>query len=44
MLAVARAGAKGGFSNENTQPIREIVGRPPLTTREFVEDHKAAFT
>ena len=44
MLAVARAGAKGGFSNENTQPIREIVGRPPLTTREFVEAHKAAFT
>jgi uncharacterized protein YbjT (DUF2867 family) len=44
MLAVARAGAKGGFSNENTQPIRDIVGRPPLTTREFVEAHKAAFT
>jgi uncharacterized protein YbjT (DUF2867 family) len=44
MLAVARAGAKGGFSNENTQPIREIVGRPPLTTREFVEAHRAAFT
>jgi uncharacterized protein YbjT (DUF2867 family) len=43
MLAVARAGAKGGFSNENTQPIREIVGRPPLTTRDFVEAHKAAF-
>jgi uncharacterized protein YbjT (DUF2867 family) len=44
MLAVARAGAKGGFSDENTQPIQEIVGRSPLTTREFVEAHKAAFT
>jgi len=30
MLAVARAGARGDFSSENTQPIREIVGRAPL--------------
>ena len=44
MVAMARAGANGAFSNENTQPIREIVGRPPLTTREFVEAHKAAFS
>jgi uncharacterized protein YbjT (DUF2867 family) len=44
MLAVARAGAKGAFSDANTQPIQEIVGRSPLTTREFVEAHKAAFT
>jgi hypothetical protein len=43
MVAMARAGTNGAFSNENTQPIREIVGRQPLTTREFVEAHKAAF-
>jgi uncharacterized protein YbjT (DUF2867 family) len=44
MLAIARAGANGAFSSENTQPIREIVGRPPLTLKEFVEDHKAVFS
>jgi uncharacterized protein YbjT (DUF2867 family) len=44
MVAMGRAGAKGAFSNENTQPIREIVGRPPLSMRDFVEAHKAAFT
>jgi uncharacterized protein YbjT (DUF2867 family) len=44
MVAMARAGANGAFSNENTQPIREIVGRPPLTTREFVEAYKVAFS
>jgi NAD(P)H dehydrogenase (quinone) len=42
-LAMGRAGANGAFANESTQPIREIVGRPPLTIREFVEAHKAAF-
>lgn len=41
---VARAGAKGGFSNENIQPIRDIVGRAPITTRKFVEDFKAMFS
>jgi NAD(P)H dehydrogenase (quinone) len=44
MVAMGRAGANGAFSNENTQPIPDIVGRPPLTIREFVEVHKAAFT
>jgi uncharacterized protein YbjT (DUF2867 family) len=44
MVAMARAGANGAFSNENTQPILEIVGRPPLTTREFVEAYKPAFS
>ncbi|HEY4773191.1 MAG TPA: NmrA family NAD(P)-binding protein [Xanthobacteraceae bacterium] len=43
MVAIARAGANGAFSTENTQPIREIVGRAPITTRQFVEDHKALF-
>jgi NAD(P)H dehydrogenase (quinone) len=44
MMAMGRAGANGAFSNENTEPIREIVGRPPLTMREFVEAHRAAFS
>jgi uncharacterized protein YbjT (DUF2867 family) len=43
-IAVARAAANGGFSAENTQPIRDILGRPPLTIRNFIEDHKAAFS
>ena len=42
-LAVARVAAKGGFSNENTQPIVEILGRRPLTIKQFIEDHKTAF-
>jgi uncharacterized protein YbjT (DUF2867 family) len=44
MVAMGRAGAIGAFSNENTQPIQDIAGRPPLTLKEFVEAHKAAFT
>jgi NAD(P)H dehydrogenase (quinone) len=44
MIAIARAGGKGAFSTENTQPIRDIVGRAPLTTRQFVEAYKGAFS
>jgi uncharacterized protein YbjT (DUF2867 family) len=44
MLTIARVAAKGAFSTEKTQPIREIVGRVPLTTRQFVEDNKAVFS
>ena len=44
MLAIARVGAKGGFTAEKTQPIRDIVGRAPISTRQFVQDHKAAFS
>jgi NAD(P)H dehydrogenase (quinone) len=43
-LAIARAGAGGAFSKENTQPIRDIVGRAPITTRQFAQDYKAAFS
>ena len=43
LTAMARAGGKGAFSKENTQPIRDIVGRAPITTRQFVQDYKAAF-
>jgi hypothetical protein len=44
MLSIAKTGAKGGFDNENTQPIRDIVGRAPITTRQFAQDYKAAFS
>lgn len=44
MLSVARTGAKGGFDNENTQPIRDIAGRAPITTRQFAQDYKGAFS
>ena len=44
LLAMARAGAGGAFSKENTQPIRDIVGRAPITTRQFVQDFKGAFS
>jgi uncharacterized protein YbjT (DUF2867 family) len=44
LLLVAQATANGGFSNENTKPIQDIVGRDPITVRKFVEDFKAAFS
>ena len=44
MLAIAKVGAKGGFTAEKTEPVREIVGRAPITTRQFVQDHKAALS
>jgi uncharacterized protein YbjT (DUF2867 family) len=43
LVAIARAGNKGAFSTERTKPIRDIVGRAPLTTRQFVETYKGAF-
>ena len=43
LIAMARAGAGGAFSKENTQPIRDIVGRAPITIRQFVQDYKGAF-
>ena len=44
LVSIARAGGKGAFSKENTQPILDIVGRAPITTRQFVQDFKAAFS
>jgi NAD(P)H dehydrogenase (quinone) len=35
--------ANGGLATEVTEPIRNIVGRAPLTTKQFVEDHKGLF-
>lgn len=44
LVSIARAGGNGAFSKENTQPIRDIVGRAPITTRQFVENYKGAFS
>jgi len=33
----------GGLSTAKTAPIQNLVKRVPLTTKQFVEDHKAAF-
>jgi len=43
LVTIAKLGNAGAFSNENTKLIRDIVKRAPLTTRQFVEDHKALF-
>lgn len=44
LLSISRIAEKGGFSTEATQPIRDIVGRAPLTTKQFVEANKAVFS
>ena len=44
LVSIARAGGKGAFSKENTQPIRDIVGREPITTKQFAQDYKGAFS
>jgi NAD(P)H dehydrogenase (quinone) len=41
---IAKMAAEGAFSKENTGPIRDIVKRAPITTRQFVEDFKALFS
>ena len=43
LISIAKLGAGGAFSTENTGPIAEIVKRAPFTTRQFVEDHKSLF-
>ena len=44
LVSIARAGHKGAFSQENTKPIQDIVGRAPITTRQFAQDFKGAFS
>lgn len=44
MGTIAKIAAAGAFSTERTGPIRDIVGREPITTRQFVEDFKAMFS
>jgi uncharacterized protein YbjT (DUF2867 family) len=43
LSAIARAGRNGAFSKEHTQPIRNIVGRPSTSARQFIEDYRDAF-
>jgi len=43
-VALAKVGAAGGFSTEHTKPIEDLVRRAPITTKQFVEDFKAAFS
>jgi uncharacterized protein YbjT (DUF2867 family) len=43
LLAMARAGGNGAFSKENTQPIRDIVGRAPITIEQFAQNYAGAF-
>ena len=43
LTTIAKLGNAGAFSTENTQAIRDIVKRAPLTIRQFSEDHKELF-
>lgn len=43
LVTIAKLGAGGAFSTEDTEPITEIVKRAPFTAREFVEAHKSLF-
>jgi uncharacterized protein YbjT (DUF2867 family) len=43
MLLVAKGMANGGFSGENTKLIEDLVKRPPLTAKKFVEDFRGMF-
>lgn len=44
MLTIAKLARDRGFSAEASQPIRDIVGREPISVKQFVQDHKAAFS
>ncbi len=44
LMSIAKITASGGFSTENTEPIRTIVKRDPITTRQFVEDFRSVFS
>ena len=40
----AKLGAAGAFSTENIKLIEDLVGRVPITTKQFAEDFKALFS
>jgi uncharacterized protein YbjT (DUF2867 family) len=42
-VTTAKLGRRGAFSTENIKPIEDLVGRAPITTKQFVEDFKALF-
>jgi hypothetical protein len=39
-----QARAPGPFSTENIKLFEDLVGCPPIKTKQFVEDFKAAFS
>jgi uncharacterized protein YbjT (DUF2867 family) len=44
LVTIAKLAAAGGFSSENTETISSIAKRAPLSTRQFVEDHRGLFS
>src|SRR5215471_18679235 len=44
LVTSAKLGAAGAFSTENTKLIENLVGRAPITTKQFVEDFRALFS
>lgn len=44
LVTSAKLGAAGAFSTENIKLIEDLVGRAPITTKQFVEDFKALFS
>ena len=44
LVTSAKLGASGAFSSENIKLIEDLVGRAPITTKQFVEDFKALFS
>jgi NAD(P)H dehydrogenase (quinone) len=43
VLMLGKVGAQGAFSVADTKAIETIVGRAPITTKQFVEDFKPLF-
>jgi NAD(P)H dehydrogenase (quinone) len=43
LVTIAKIGEAGGFSTEDTKVIEDLVGRAPITTKQFAEDFKSAF-
>jgi uncharacterized protein YbjT (DUF2867 family) len=43
VLTIGQVGNSGGFSNEDTKLIHDLVKRPPISAKKFAEDFKAAF-
>lgn len=43
-IVMARLVGTGALSKENAEPLKAILGREPISTRQFVQDHKAMFS
>jgi hypothetical protein len=44
LVTSAKLGAAGAFSTENIKLIEDLVGRAPITSKQFIEDFKALFS